>query len=73
MKDKLLAYKNFQLLYNRTLKNYRYRGDHYEVSLVDEKGQNHEMSCLYLIGADGANSLVRKLEGLDFEELHLVF
>ncbi len=67
LKDKLLAYKNFQLLYNRTLKNYRYRGDHYEVSLVDEKGQNHEMSCLFLIGADGANSLVRKLEGLDFE------
>ena len=67
LKEKLLSHKNFELLYKRTLKDYRYRGDHYEVSLVDEKGQSHEMSCLYLIGADGAHSLVRKLEGLDFD------
>ncbi len=69
LKEKLLSHKNFELLYKRTLKDYRDRGDHYEVSLVDEKGQTHEMSCLYLIGADGAHSLVRKLEGLNFNFL----
>ncbi len=38
-----------------------------KASLVDADGNLYDMSCRYLIAADGANSSVRKSLGLDFK------
>ncbi len=45
-------------------------GDGVRVDLLDAQGRRHSVRARYLIGADGANSLVRQCLGIPMRELH---
>lgn len=46
-------------------------GDRLLVTLQDADGQQREVSADYVLGCDGANSLVRRIIGAEMDDLHL--
>lgn len=49
------------------LTGFQDRGDHVGVQITDQKGEKRRLWTRHLVGADGANSLIRKLLALPFE------
>jgi 3-(3-hydroxy-phenyl)propionate hydroxylase len=62
---KLDSHRHSSVLFNRKLINFT-EGDHKVTLDVDHHGTNEQYQCDYLIGADGANSIVRRNLGIEF-------
>ena len=62
---KLDSHRHSSVLFNRKLINFT-EGDHKVTLNVDHHGTNEQYQCDYLIGADGANSIVRRSLGIEF-------
>jgi len=62
---KLDSHRHSSVLFNRKLINFT-EGDHKVTLDVDHYGTNEQYQCDYLIGADGANSIVRRNLGIEF-------
>ena len=62
---KLDSHRHSSVLFNRKLINFT-EGDHMVTLDVDHHGTNEQYQCDYLIGADGANSIVRRSLGIEF-------
>ena len=62
---KLDSHRHSSVLFNRKLINFT-EGDHKVTLDVDHHGTNEQYQCDYLIGADGANSIVRRSLGIEF-------
>jgi len=62
---KLDSHRHSSVLFNRKLINFT-EGDHKVTLNVDHHGTNEQYQCDYLIGADGANSIVRRNLGIEF-------
>ena len=62
---KLDSHRHSSVLFNRKLINFTER-DHKVTLDVDHHGTNEQYQCDYLIGADGANSIVRRNLGIEF-------
>ena len=62
---KLNNHRHSSVLFNRKLINFS-EGDNKVTLDVDHYGTNEQYQCDYLIGADGANSIVRRNLGIEF-------
>lgn len=63
--DKLDNHKYSSVLFNRELISFSDAGKKVKLK-VDHKGIGEDYECDYLIGADGANSIVRRNLGIEF-------
>ena len=63
--EKLDSHRHSSVLFNRKLINFT-EGDNKVTLDVDHHGTNEQYQCDYLIGADGANSIVRRNLGIEF-------
>lgn len=62
---KLDIHRHSSVLFNRKLINFT-EGDNKVTLDVDHRGTNEQYQCDYLVGADGANSIVRRNLGIEF-------
>ena len=62
---KLDSHRHSSVLFNRKLINFT-EGDSKVTLDVDHHGTNEQYQCDYLVGADGANSIVRRNLGIEF-------
>lgn len=67
LRERLAAYSHVEVKLGLELKSFSDRGQGVESELVDAHGQPLHVSSRYIVGADGANSLVRRLLGQDFQ------
>jgi 2-polyprenyl-6-methoxyphenol hydroxylase-like FAD-dependent oxidoreductase len=51
---------------NTEVTGLRQHADHVEVEVLDASGNKPTLSCLYVVGADGARSTVRRAAGIPF-------
>ena len=63
--DKLDNHKYSSVMFNRELISFSDAGNKVKLK-VDHKGIGEDYECDYLIGADGANSIVRRNLGIEF-------
>jgi len=63
--EKLDSHRHSSVLFNRKLINFT-EGDSKVTLDVDHHGTNEQYQCDYLVGADGANSIVRRNLGIEF-------
>ena len=63
--DKLDNHKYSSVMFNRELISFSDAGNKVKLK-VDHKGIGEDYECAYLIGADGANSIVRRNLGIEF-------
>ena len=63
--DKLDNHKYSSVMFNRELISFSDAGNKVKLK-VDHKGIGEDYECNYLIGADGANSIVRRNLGIEF-------
>ena len=63
--DKLDNHKYSSVMFNRELISFSDAGNKVKLK-VDHKGITEDYECDYLIGADGANSIVRRNLGIEF-------
>jgi len=63
--DKLDNHKYSSVMFNRELISFSDAGNKVKLK-VDHKGIREDYECDYLIGADGANSIVRRNLGIEF-------
>jgi len=61
--DRIKSHENIELISGLSVKNINYQAENSQVILDDES----VLGCRLLVGADGANSMVREVAGIDLE------
>jgi 3-(3-hydroxy-phenyl)propionate hydroxylase len=67
LRKKLNAYNNIQVQLGTSLTHFEEGPEGVSAQLITQQGDKVSVTCQYLVGADGANSVVRRQLGLDFE------
>jgi len=67
LRNKLESYSNIQVRLGTSLSDFEDGPQGVTANLITHAGEKITVTCQYLVGADGANSLVRRQLGLDFE------
>ena len=65
--DGLRRFENVEVRFATTFTGHADRGDRVDVRLSGADGENFELGALYLVGADGGRSVVRKELGVSFD------
>ncbi|HEX5357165.1 MAG TPA: bifunctional 3-(3-hydroxy-phenyl)propionate/3-hydroxycinnamic acid hydroxylase [Aquabacterium sp.] len=67
LRTRLKAYEHVQVALGASLSGFEQDASGVRAQIKDAGGVQHEVRASYIVGADGANSLVRSLLGLDFK------
>jgi 3-(3-hydroxy-phenyl)propionate hydroxylase len=67
LRDKLQSHPSIQVRLGTSLSHFEEGPDGVLATLTTQEGETIRVACRYLVGADGANSVVRRQLGLDFE------
>jgi 3-(3-hydroxy-phenyl)propionate hydroxylase len=67
LRRRLASWSCVEVRLGMTLESFADSGDGVQVQLRSAEGRTTQMRAKYLVGADGANSLVRRASGLDFK------
>jgi 3-(3-hydroxy-phenyl)propionate hydroxylase len=67
LRERLNRYPCIQVTLGTELSAFEQREDGIEATLQDPQGQTRHIRARYLVGADGANSVVRRLLGQEFK------
>lgn len=67
LRAQLARHASVQIRLQTSLLDFTAQGDQVEARLEDAQGRHSVLRARYLVGADGARSLVRRLLGLDFK------
>jgi 3-(3-hydroxy-phenyl)propionate hydroxylase len=67
LRDRLAAHPSVEVALGVTLLGFEQHPEGVRARVCDTDGLQHEVQAQFIVGADGANSLVRNLLGLDFK------
>jgi len=67
LRARLSQFPTVQVQLGSELKTFEQTAEAVKATLQDAQGQTHAVKARYIVGADGANSLVRRLLGQDFK------
>lgn len=67
LRARLAAHSTVQVALGASLLGFEQDAAGVHAQIRDRNGAQHEVHCRYIVGTDGANSMVRSLLGLDFK------